>query len=64
MGTLKFSSLEIRLLGADHASVLGQWDLSRKLEGGGDAGGWFTLLFRRTPAGWRIVHDHTSTRSR
>ena len=64
MGTLKFSSLEIRLLGADHASVLGQWDLSRKPEGGGDAGGWFTLLFRRTPAGWRIVHDHTSTRSR
>ena len=64
MGTLKFSGLEIRLLGADHAFVLGQWDLHRKPDAGGDAGGWFTLLFRRTSAGWRIVHDHTSTRAR
>jgi uncharacterized protein (TIGR02246 family) len=64
MGTLQFSGLEIRLLGGDHAFVLGQWNLQRKPDAGGDAGGWFTLLFRRTSAGWRIVHDHTSTRAR
>ncbi len=23
-------------------------------------GGLFTLVVRRTPGGWRIVHDHTS----
>ena len=23
--------------------------------------GIFTLILRKTPAGWRIIHDHTST---
>lgn len=63
MGALTFSNLEIRMLGGDHASVLGQWDLRRSATAGGDTGGWFTLLFRRSPAGWRIIQDHTSTRS-
>ena len=26
----------------------------------GDVGGVFTLVFRRFPVGWRIIHDHTS----
>ena len=57
MGELEFSGLEIRMLGADSALVLGHWHLARKI---GDAGGVFTLIFRRFPAGWRIIHDHTS----
>jgi L-asparaginase / beta-aspartyl-peptidase len=58
MGQLEFSGLEIRKLGQDSALVLGRWHLNRKM---GDAGGVFTLVFERFPAGWRIIHDHTST---
>ncbi len=57
MGELEFSGLEIRMLGPDSALVLGHWLLTRKA---GNAGGVFTLIFRRLPAGWRIIHDHTS----
>ena len=60
MGQLKFSQLDIRPLGADHAWVLGQWHLQRATGAGGDVGGWFTLLFLKTGKGWRIVADHTS----
>jgi hypothetical protein len=27
----------------------------------GPVGGIFTLVARRFPEGWRIIHDHTST---
>jgi ketosteroid isomerase-like protein len=37
--------------------VTGRWQLTRQ---GDMPHGRFTLLFRRTPAGWRIFHDHTS----
>ena len=57
MGTLTFSEIAITPLSSDSALVLGRWKLVRK---GDKPHGIFTLLFRRTPAGWRIVHDHTS----
>ena len=57
MGTLTFSELKITRLGSDAALVIGRWKLVRK---GDKPHGRFTLLFRRTPAGWRIAHDHTS----
>jgi ketosteroid isomerase-like protein len=57
MGRLTFSELKITVLTPDAALVLGRWELARK---GDRPHGIFTLLFRRTPAGWRIVHDHTS----
>ena len=57
MGQLDFSGLEIRSLGPDSALVLGHWHLKRSI---GDAGGVFTLIFRRFPTGWHIIHDHTS----
>ena len=57
MGRLKFSNLRITALAPDTALVLGRWELARKSD---RPHGIFTLLFRRTPAGWRIVHDHTS----
>jgi ketosteroid isomerase-like protein len=57
MGTLTFSELSITPLGPDAALVIGRWKLVRKSD---RPHGRFTLLFRRTPAGWRIVHDHTS----
>ena len=57
MGTLTFSDLEITPLGKEAAVVLGRWQLKRAQD---TPGGRFTLIFRRTRAGWRIVHDHTS----
>jgi uncharacterized protein (TIGR02246 family) len=67
MGTLTFSDLEIESLGPDSAVALGRWELKRASDpppqGSGVAGnphGRFTLIFRKTADGWRIVHDHTS----
>ena len=67
MGTLTFLELEIEQLGPDSAIALGRWELQRANDpppqGSGVAGnphGRFTLIFRHTPDGWRIVHDHTS----
>ena len=58
MGTLTFSELEVKTISGDAAIATGRWQLARA----GDAPrGRFTLLFRRTPQGWRVVHDHTSS---
>jgi len=58
MGTLTFSDLETRVLSNDAAVTLGRWHLQRT---GDQPHGRFTLVFRRTRQGWRIVHDHTSS---
>jgi beta-aspartyl-peptidase (threonine type) len=58
MGKLAFEDLSVELLGADHALVRGRFLLQLK---NGKATGLFTLILRRTPAGWRIIHDHTSS---
>lgn len=58
MGTLTFSDLEITMLGKNHAVVLGRWHLRRAQD---EPHGRFTLLFKKTKAGWRIMHDHTSS---
>ena len=57
MGTLSFSEIEVTVLSADAAVVLGRWRLKR---GTDEPHGRFTLIFKRLPEGWRIVHDHTS----
>ncbi len=59
MGQLTFSDLEIQMLGSDYASVLGRWKLARTADGGGDISGIYTLLFRKTANGWKIILDHT-----
>jgi uncharacterized protein (TIGR02246 family) len=58
MGTLRFSDLEIKVISKDSAVVIGRWQLTRA---GDTPHGRFTLIFRNTKAGWRIVHDHTSS---
>ena len=60
MGQLRFSDLSVTLLGTDYASVTGAFHLTRTVSAGGNASGVFSLLFRRTPAGWKIILDHTS----
>ncbi len=57
MGSLTFSDLDITVVSADAAVVFGRW---RLITAKGEPNGLFTLLFRRTDAGWRIVADHTS----
>ena len=58
MGQLEFSDLEITLLSKDSAVVLGRWLLKRSAD---EPHGRFTLVFKKTKAGWRIIHDHTSS---
>ena len=58
MGTLMFSDLEIMLLSPDSAVASGRWKLNRAKD---QPHGRFTLILKRLPEGWRIVHDHTST---
>jgi uncharacterized protein (TIGR02246 family) len=55
---LHYEHLEIRPMGPDNALVTGQYVLT----GGGlpNRTGWFTTIWTRTPAGWRMVHDHSS----
>ncbi len=57
MGRLSFSDIEINLLSSDAAVVVGRWSLERAKD---RPHGRFTLIFKRLPDGWRIVHDHTS----
>ncbi len=55
--TLRFERVEARPLGGAHALVTGRFVL-----GGGEQperGGWFTLVWVRDAAGWRILHDHS-----
>ena len=57
MGTLTFSELELRPLSPFYTLAAGRWQLARETDA---PRGRFTLIFRRTAAGWRVVHDHTS----
>ena len=59
MGKLEFSSLRIESLGTDAAFVRGSWHLT--MSDGKTPHGLFTLVFRKFPDGWKIVHDHTSS---
>jgi uncharacterized protein (TIGR02246 family) len=58
MGVLTFSDLEIAPLGKNAALVVGRWHLQRAKD---EPHGRFTLVFRKTKQGWKIVHDHTSS---
>ena len=58
MGRVAFSDVEIQPLGPDSAFVRGRWGLT--MPDGKKPGGLFTLIFRKLPEGWKIVHDHTS----
>jgi len=58
MGRLVFADLEVQLTGPEHAVVFGSWRLVREDD---EPHGLFTLVFRHFDAGWRIIHDHTSS---
>lgn len=58
MGQLIFSEIDISIISENSALVFGKWELVRVLD---HPWGLFTLLLKKTPEGWRIVHDHTSS---
>jgi ketosteroid isomerase-like protein len=58
MGKLDFSDLRIEMLGDNAAFARGSWHLT--MSDGKTPHGIFTLVFRKFPDGWKIVHDHTS----
>jgi beta-aspartyl-peptidase (threonine type) len=58
MGKLDFSGLRVEVLGPEAAFVRGQWQLT--MPDGKTPHGRFTLIFRKFPNGWKIIHDHTS----
>ena len=50
--------MTIRRLGPGHALVVGHFIL----HGGGqpEQSGWFSTVWERQAAGWRVIHDHSS----
>lgn len=60
MGKLSFGNLEIQIISPDSAYVLGEFHLQREQD---NPSGVFTLIMRKFPEGWRIIHDHTTAYS-
>lgn len=58
MGKLTFSNIDVKILSETSALVFGKWELDREND---HPWGLFTLVFKLTDEGWRIVHDHTSS---
>jgi len=58
MGKLEFRNLRIEMLGPNTAFVRGEFHLS--MADGETPHGLFTLVFRKFPEGWKIVHDHSA----
>ena len=57
MGKLTFSDMKIDVLGLENAVVRGRFKVVMSKE---TSQGLFTLIFKKTADGWKIVHDHTS----
>ncbi len=58
MGKLEFANLRIEMLGPEAAFVRGEFHLT--MPDGKTPHGLFTLVFRKFPEGWKIVHDHSA----
>ena len=58
MGTLSFTDLQVEMLGKTVAMARGGWHL--QMTGGKELKGLFTVILKKLPEGWRIVHDHSS----
>lgn len=58
MGQLTFSDLEFTILSKDSTVVVGRWLLKRAND---EPHGRFTLIFKKTKQGWRIILDCTTS---
>ena len=54
---LRYENLVVRMLGKKNALVTGQYVLSGANRP--DRSGWFTTVWTKTKAGWRMIHDHS-----
>jgi len=61
MGVLAFTNVEVHPLDAHFATVIGNFHLERTAAGGGNADGFYSLVLEKTPAGWKIILDHTTS---
>jgi beta-aspartyl-peptidase (threonine type) len=59
MGALDFPELEFVELGPTAVLARGQWRL--RMADGKELTGMTSVVFRKLPEGWRIVHDHSSS---
>ena len=59
MGKLDFPAMDVVNLGPDAALARGRWRL--KMPDGKELTGMTTVILRKRPEGWRIVHDHSSS---
>lgn len=57
MGQLTFTLLQVKKLSKEYYHVTGKWFLKRSI---GDAGGHYTLVFRKINGRWVIISDHSS----
>ncbi len=60
MGKLSFSNLDVREVVEHVAIATGNWHLVRTAEGGGDTGGYFSLVLKDIDDDWKIILDHTT----
>jgi len=58
MGKLEFANVRIEVLGPEAAFVRGEFHLT--MSDGKTPHGLFTLVFRKFPEGWKVVHDHSA----
>ncbi len=56
MGFLTFDNLVFDKMNTKMYMVTGSWHLQKEAE----AGGWFTLIFKKFKKDWLIIYDHTS----
>jgi len=61
MGKLSFSQVEVQPLDARFATVTGHFHLERAEAAGGNSDGFYLLVFEKTPAGWKIVRDDSTS---
>ena len=57
MGRLQFQNISYKPLGKSHYWVAGKWTLFRSAD---TLSGHYTLLWKNTKNGWKIVADHSS----
>lgn len=56
-GLLDFTDIKISVMSNERAYVIGRWAVN---QADTTKTGMFTILFRKFPGGWKIIHDHSS----
>ncbi len=57
MGQLDFPEMRVVMLAPDAAVATGKFHL--KMKNGKEPSGRFTVILKKLPEGWRIIHDHS-----